>query len=66
MVPCHFNDEGDVQWLDESHIDDSRIQFLAGFQRGGNQAAKGEEGDILAAAQNLRLAKLQRCEIDAR
>jgi len=65
MVPGEFGDQLCIDRLDEAHVDDRGIESLAGSQCGREQAAEGEQGDVLALAANFALAKRQCIEIHA-
>lgn len=45
---CQLQDECFVQWLDEAHVGDGGVEFLPHLFGGGDHAAPGEEGDMLA------------------
>ena len=56
MVAGHGGDHVGIQWLYEAHVDDRGIEFIRGLQCSRDAAAKGQNGDLLAATTDFSLA----------
>ena len=48
MVPGEFNNQFGIDRFDEAHVGHRCVQLFAGRQCCRYQAAKGEQGDVLA------------------
>jgi len=51
-----LGDQGLVERLDEAHVGDGGVERITDFAGDRHEAAEGEQGDTLAAAQDLALA----------
>ncbi len=60
MAGRQFEDERLVQGLDEAHVGDGGVELFPGLEGGGDEAAPGQQGDVVALAYGFALADGQR------
>src|SRR5207253_8372847 len=59
----NFPNQGFVQWLDETHVDYRRIEFVRDFQCCGQLHTEHQQSDVAALTANHAFADLNRFEV---